>query len=295
MPRNHALLGLGLAFVSALAYGANIPFAKLSAEAGVTGPDIVFYRAIMMLALLGGLVVATGGSLAVRGEARGAVIGLGLGTAAVAIAYISSVAFIPVGVATILFYTYPLIILVASPMVDGEPVTPAKLAIFALAFAGLVVAIGPSFTTLDPRGLALAAAAALGATAQFFFAARATRAVDPAVAGFWTQLILVPVAFAICRSLGGPVSMPSLAAAALPVGLTCGLFAIAFAFHLFSARLAPPAALGLVFCAEPVTSIAVATVVLGETLARNQLLGGGLVLAAILASLALESRKTRLA
>jgi len=157
---NTALLGLGLALVSAFAYGANIPFAKLSAEAGVSGPDIVLYRAFLMLAVLAALVFLTGGSLAVRSEARGAVLGLGLGlgTAAVAIAYVSSVAFIPIGVATIIFYTYPLIILVASPVVDGEPVTPGRLAIFALAFAGLVTAIGPSFTTLNPRGLALAAA-----------------------------------------------------------------------------------------------------------------------------------------
>ena len=111
-------------------------------------------------------------------------LGLGLGTAAVGLCYISSVAFIPVGVATIIFYTFPLIILVASPMIDGDRPTLARAAIFGLAFAGLAIAIGPSFQTLDPRGLALAGGAALGATVQFFFAARATRAVDPAAAGF---------------------------------------------------------------------------------------------------------------
>ena len=103
------------------------------------------------------------------------------------------------------------------------------------------------------------------------------------------------MALATCLAIGGPSPLPVLAAAAIPVGLTCGLFVIAFWFHLFSARLAAPVALGLVFCAEPVTSIAAAALVLGERPTLAQLLGGALVLAAILLSVAAEGLKPRLA
>ena len=291
MKSNRVLAGLGLALLAALGYGANVPFAKQAAIAGVSGPDIVFYRAFLLLAVLAGLVLAGGGSLAVPAAARRMVLGLGLFTAFVALCYISSIAFIPVSVATIVFYTFPLVILVISPFIDGEALTPARIAIFILAFLGLFVAIGPRFTSLDPRGLMLAGGAVLGATGQFFFAARATRAVDPAVAGFWTQLILIPVALGACLLTGGPVPPAALLVAIVPVGLTCLLFIFAFSLHLASARLAPPAALGLIFCAEPVTSIMVATHVLDEQLTTAQVSGGSLVLIAILAGVLLEGRK----
>lgn len=292
MSSNRVLAGLGLALLSAVGYGANVPFARQASLVGVSGPDIVFYRAFLILALLAGLVVAGGGSLSVPAPARRLVAGLGFFTSFVALCYISSVAFIPVGVATIIFYTFPLVILVVSPFVDGQRLTAPRIAIFLIAFAGLVIAIGPHFAVLDPRGLLLAAGAAFGATGQFFFAARATRAVDPSVAGFWTQLMLIPVALATCLLMGGPVPPAALAAALVPVGATCLLFVFAFSLHLASARLAPPAALGLIFCAEPVTSILVASHILDEHLTQAQLVGGSLVLVAILAGVLLESRKT---
>jgi drug/metabolite transporter (DMT)-like permease len=283
--------GLALGFLAALAYGSNVPYARMSAQAGVLGPHIVFYRSFPALALLGGIVAVSGATLRVPRQARPSVLGLGLATSCVALCYISSVAFIPVGVATIIFYTFPLIVLVASPFVDETPMTLDRIAIFLLAFIGLYIAIGPSFASLDPRGLALAAFAALGATAQFFCAARATRMIDPAAAGFWAQAFLVPIALGICLAIGGPAPFSLLAGAALPVSLTIALFVVGFVLQIFAARLAPPAALSLIFCAEPVTSIVVAAFLLDEALGRNQLLGAGFVLAAILAAAAVESNE----
>lgn len=295
MANRTLLLGLGLALLAAMAYGSNVPFARLSAQAGITGPDIVFYRSLAMVVLLGAFVVGTGGSLFVRAESRRSLLGLGLTTSLVALAYLSSVAYIPVGVATVVYYMFPLIILAVAPLVDGSAVTPARIAVFAVAFAGLVLAIGPTFAVLDPRGLALAVTAAMGAAGQFFFASRTMQATGPAVAGFWTQLILVPIALATALATGGPVAPSGLAVAAVPVALTCGLFMLAFGLHMSSARLAPPAVLGLIFCAEPITSIAVAALVLDERLTPGQIAGGLLVLVAVVAAIGLESRRPRTA
>ncbi|MDQ0396277.1 DMT family transporter [Labrys monachus] len=294
MNGNAILPGLGLGLLAAVSYGSNVPFAKLSAEAGVSGPNVVFYRSLLMVALLGLFALSRRAPLAVPQGVRLPVLGLGVATSFVGICYISSVAFIPVGVATIIYYLYPLVILVVSPWVDSERLTPARLMIFALAFLGLVVAIGPAFTSLDPRGLVLAMLGSAAAAAQFFFAARATRAIGPVAAGFWAQAIQMPAALGICLLAGGPVAPAALAGAAWPVGMTCALFILAFALHLASARMAPPAALGLVFCAEPVASILLAARLLGETLAPAQLAGGCLVLLAIVGSVVVESRRPAL-
>ncbi|MEW9309371.1 DMT family transporter [Labrys neptuniae] len=291
MSNNTILTGLSLGLLAALCYGANVSYAKLAAEAGASGPTVVFYRAFLLVALLGGLGLAQSGTLAVARPWRLPVLGLGIATSFVGLCYISSVAFIPVGIATILYYTYPLLILVASPLVDGERLTLARLAIFALAFVGLVIALGADFGALDWRGLTLALTGAAAAALQFFCAARATRGVSPAIAGFWTQLILIPVALAACVASGSLVSPSVLVAAAGPVGLHIGLFVLAFVVHLTAARLTPPAALGLVFCAEPVASILLATQVLDEHLTPQQVSGGTLVLIAVAASVLMESRR----
>jgi drug/metabolite transporter (DMT)-like permease len=291
MSRNTTLTGLSIGLLAALCYGANVPYAKLAAMAGAIGPTLVFYRAFLLVALLGGLGLVQSRSLAVPASNRGAVLGLGIATSFVGLCYISSVAFIPVGVATILYYTYPLMILVISPLIDGERLTPARLGIFALAFAGLFIALGPNFAALDWRGLALALAGAAAAAAQFFFAARATRGSTPVIAGFWTQLILIPIALAACLFAGGLQPPSVLVAAGWPAGMHIALFVLAFGFHLLAARLTPPAALGLVFCAEPVASILLATQVLDEHLTLAQISGGALVLIAVIASVLTESRK----
>jgi len=291
MSRNTILSGLSIGLLAALCYGANVPYAKLAAQAGASGPTLVFYRAFILVALLGVLGLGQSRSLAVPSGSRLAVLGLGVATSFVGLCYISSVAFIPVGVATILYYTYPLMILVVAPLVDGERLTPARLGIFALAFLGLCIALGPNFTALDWRGLALALAGALAAAAQFFCAARATRGSTPLIAGFWTQLILIPIALAGCLVAGRLDPPTVLVAAGMPAGMHILLFVLAFGFHLLAARLTPPAALGLVFCAEPVASILLATQVLGESLAVAQVSGGALVLIAVMASVLAESRK----
>jgi drug/metabolite transporter (DMT)-like permease len=285
------LFGLLAAFVSAVAYGANLPFARISAGLGVFGPDIVVYRSLAMIALLAAIAGIRRDSLAIPPPMRLPILGLGLFTATVGLAYLSSVAFIPVGVATIIFYMFPLVIVIVSPFVDGEKLTLSRILIFLVAFCGLFLAIGPSFTSLDPRGLALAAIAVIGATGQFFFASKTTRVLPPTIVGFWTQLILLPIAMATVYAAGGPASLATLQGAAVPVLITAGLFLIAFMLHLFAARAAPPAVIGLVYCAEPVTSILLASVVLDEALTLLQLGGGLLVFAAVIAAILVEQRR----
>ena len=70
---------------------------------------------------------------------------LGLATALVGRLYLSSVAFIPVTVAVVVFYTFPILIVLASPFVEGTRLTPPLLGIAALALAGVVLVVGPAF------------------------------------------------------------------------------------------------------------------------------------------------------
>ena len=54
---------------------------------------------------------------------------LGLSTAFVGLCYLSSVAFIPVTVAAVVFYAFPSLIVLASPLVDGTRLTPRSVGV----------------------------------------------------------------------------------------------------------------------------------------------------------------------
>src|SRR5918997_4944183 len=106
-PNASALLGPLLALGSAALYGVNIVSTRLAAAEGVSGVTVVFYRSFVMLGLV---AVAAGlwrSRLRVPREERGVLLILGLATTAIGAAYLSSVAFIPVTVAAVIFYTFP--------------------------------------------------------------------------------------------------------------------------------------------------------------------------------------------
>jgi drug/metabolite transporter (DMT)-like permease len=185
--------GLAFALVSATLYGLNIGYARLASFAGVSGSTIVVYRVLLMLALVGVAAALFRRSLAVAEGERGLMGVLGLATTLVGVCYLSSVAFIPVAVAVVVFYTFPVLIVLASPFVEGTRLTPTLLGVVGLALAGVVLVVGPAFEGLDWRGLALAFGASVATAIQFFAAARCPRTGVFAKV-FWIHLLVLPTA-----------------------------------------------------------------------------------------------------
>lgn len=287
-------LGLIMALGAAGAYGFNITFSRIAAFEGVPGPTLVTYRVLVMLAvgLVAGLVM--GGGFRVAREERGAMALLGLTSAGVGLCYISSVAFIPVTVAAVLFYTFPVAIVLVSPFVTGGRLGPGLLGIALLAFTGVVLVVGPAFHDLNPIGLILAAGASVSATAQFFAAARC-RVSGTAAKVVWVQLAVLPVAAGsamLTTGLGPPADLML-----APWSVFFNIFGFVLGFVMQMAALARISAVagGLVFCAEPVIASITSALVLGETLLPVQYVGGAMVVAAIAANVLRDMRRTRAA
>ena len=169
------LSGLLFALAAASLYGVNIVSTRFAALAGISGVTLVFYRVFVMLALVAAAAALWRTPLRIAAGERGTVAVLGIATAALGAAYLSSVAFIPVTVAVVIFYTYPVLIVLASPLVDGSRITGTLIAVVALAAMGVVLVVGPAFHGLDWRGLALAAPASLATAVQVFAATRCRR------------------------------------------------------------------------------------------------------------------------
>lgn len=282
--------GLVLALASAFFYGANVVYARLAAEAGISGSSLVVYRAVVMLALVVAVAALWRRSLRVAPGEGPTMVVLGLSSLGIGTGYLSSVAFIPVSVAVVIFYTFPIVIVLASPFVEGRRLGAPLLGVAALAFVGVVCVVGPGFESLDPRGVVLALVASLCTAVQFFAAARASRTTVLAKV-FWINLIVIPTTAVLAALLGVLDPPADLALAPLAVALTIGGFILGFALQMLSLARAAPVVIGLAFCAEPVVATVSSAVVLGERLGPLQLVGGALVLAAIMANVLLDGRR----
>ena len=203
----------------------------------------------------------------------------GLARALVGLAYLSSVAFLPVTVAAVVFYTFPVLIVLTEPLC-----TPAASARTGSRSRSLPSSASPwssaptgtASIRADSRSLWPPACSPPRSSSRPRAAPRQPRC--PKL--FWSHLHHPAGTLAIlCRSPAGSCRPQALALAPLAVAVTIGGYLIGFLLQLLAlARVAPgPAALA--FCAEPVFAVAIAAVVLGERLGSLQYAGGALVVA----------------
>lgn len=289
--RGPALTGLLLALGSAAFYGINIVSTRLAAVEGVSGISLVFYRVIVMLALTGAVAAFGRASLRVPPEERSLILTLGLSTVAIGAAYLSSVAFIPVTVAVVVFYTFPVLIVLASPFVEGTRLTGGVLGVSGTALIGVVLVVGPAFGGLDPRGLVLALIASIATTVQFFAATRCRRTGIVAKV-LWIHLVVLPASAAI-GLLAASLNPPgALLLAPIAVVITVAGYVAGFALQLLALARSSAVVAGIAYCFEPVIAALSSVVFLDESLSPPQILGGCLVVAAILANVMLQHRRS---
>lgn len=286
-------LGPGQAAIlaSAICFGLNVIPARVASEAGVGGADISAVRSVVMFAALVVYALVTRLPLAVPRAERLTLVGFGVCGAMLGVCYLSAVAFVPIGVAAMIFYTYPVLIALATPFVDGRRLTGAALLAFALAAAGLALAVGAQASNLDWRGVALAGMASLSATALLFFGSRAPGG-GGVVTMFWSQAVMIPV-LAATALVVGPAPPQAWARAPGAAALVALLYMGAFVMQVVGMRTTSAAAAGVIYCLEPIVAIAGAAVFLGERLSAAQYAGAALVIAGVVVEILSRARPSR--
>ena len=274
-----ALIGAGL-------YGANVPAARAASQAGMPGAELIFYRALILIPALGAVALAMGQSLRLRPDERGNIARLAISAGLTATFYLSALDHLAVPMTVVIFYTFPLLVMLISNRIEGRRLRPAQIGIFVVAFAGLVLAVGPSLENLNMRGAAYAGIAALACAGLFIVAGRVTG--PPVRTMFWTQLGQGPIAFLFSWLNGGPVPLETFGKAPVAIAIAMGAYAIAFIFQLLASQRISPSRTSLLFLFEPVTAIIVAGFFLGETLLPLQIAGVALILTALASEILLD-------
>ncbi|MFD3701245.1 DMT family transporter [Streptomyces sp. NPDC058646] len=293
--------GLGLALVSAFAFGGSGVAAKPLIEAGLDPLHMVWLR-VAGAALVLSPLAWRHRALVRRRPALLAGFGL-VAVAGVQAFYFASLSRIPVGVALLLEYLGPALLLGWIRFVQRKPVTRAAAAGAAVAVVGLacVVQIWTGLS-LDPLGVLLGLAAACCQAFYFVFADQGSdggEAPDPIGVIAYGMLVGTLVMTVIARPwemdwavLAGEAAVGDTTVPAAVLLAWVVLIATVFAYltGVVSVRKLSPQVAGVVACLEAVVATVLAWVLLGEHLATWQIVGGALVLGG--AFIAQSSRPT---
>jgi drug/metabolite transporter, DME family len=295
MSSDRAFLTGTLAAISAATLFAMLgPLARFAAEAGVAGVAFTAWRALMGVAFLGALIavrrgigssVAAMGQLSGRGKAAlalAALMGLTLNAS-----IFSAFGLIPVALALMLFYTYPAGVVVVDVVLGHERLTPSRVLALALSsvgvalvlFGGIDPAVGFTF---NPLGVVLALCAAASQVVFVTVSRNAYRAVPADAATLVILLVSIAggVAIALVVGQADGLLVPLRSVDPWPILLLAGVVAAGLSSLLFlvAIRSLGGTRTGILMLLEPVMGALLASLLLGETLAPVQFLGGGLVL-----------------
>jgi drug/metabolite transporter (DMT)-like permease len=291
-------IGYAMVLSAALLFALNGTVSKVVLQSGISSLELTQVRAtgaFLGFALV--LAVKRRDSLRLRRREIPYLVVFGIaGVALVQWLYFVSIARLPIGIALLIEYIAPILIAIWAWAVFKEPIRRRIWVALVLAVTGLAVVVEVwSGLSLDGVGVAAALAAAVAYAVYVLMAERAVKWRDPAsltaygflfAALFWAAI--QPVWRFPAGRLDDDVSLLGhLERFSLPVGVLLLYVVVAgtmVTFLLVAAALRHISAtrVGILAMLEPVAASGVAFVWLGESFGTAQLLGGAVVLTAIL-------------
>ena len=294
MARSNILTGTALTFAAAIAFAGNSTAAKLAYEDGANPLTFLTMRSVLAGLLVVTIVLLTGRSLHMPLRRRIAALGIGVLATVYSYGLLSAIQFIPVALAVLIFYTFPLLTSLYTWISGREKPTMASIAALVVAFVGLVLALDVEGGHLNIEGVSLAFIAALGLTAVVLLNNRMVGASDPHPVTFH-MMVSMTVISVIVALLSDGYTLPNSGSGWFHLTLGTSLYAIAIVTIFIAFALAGTIATSLTMNVEPVSSVILGFLVLGQALTAWQIAGVALVIAAVLSVRLADMRRTHAA
>jgi len=271
--------GIVLVALSAAGFGTLALFGRYAYADGMDAITILFLRFSLAAVLMLALLVIRREPLP-NGPVLLRLIGMGaIGYMGQAFAYLTALHYASAGLVALLLYLYPIFIALISFFVLHEPVTGIRRLALGLALAGTALTVGPAGGEIV--GILLGISAALiysiyilvGAQVMKHVSAVQSSAVIFTSAGITAGVLMLINGPHLPASAGGWITIMSivLIATVLPVGT-----------FLAGLKRIGPANAAMLSILEPLVTVLLAAVCLGETLSPMTWIGGGLILTAVL-------------
>jgi drug/metabolite transporter (DMT)-like permease len=271
-----------MVLASATGFGSLAILAKLGYAQGLGSEQALAFR--FLLAAVGMVALAFMlGQNPLRLERRRLILLLamgGLGYCAQSLTYFIALRSLPASLVVLIAYIYPSLVVAAGWLFLHRAVSAKHLVALAASFVGLVMLVGGAHFQLA-WALVLAVASPVIYTAYILVGERVMGSV-PALAASAVIITGAAIAFCVLAAIGNELVLPRTAGGwAVVIGLA--VFPTMFAISLFLAGLPRVGAsrAALLSTWEPVVTVALAVIVLGDRLSLVQVLGGVLVLVAV--------------
>ena len=273
--QNGAGVYYGIYILAMLIFGTN---GYLVAHLSLQGSQIVLVRTLVGGLLLTAIVLLRGGfdREAVRAERRDLLFGgvaLGLNWVALFTAY----RLLNVSLATLIYYAGPMLVLLFSPLLFRESLTPQKIAAVVIVAAGLFCITG-SITSagMSLTGLLAAVLSALFYASLIIFNKRIVKTGGMQTAALELDVAFVVVLIYVLLTAGIPHPLK----ADIPYLLVLGLVNTGLAYMLYFTGLQklPGQSVALISYVDPVSALVFSALLLHETMTPLQVLGAVLII-----------------
>ena len=282
--RIDALYGAAFVALSAAAFGAMAIFGRYAYAGGADVLGLLTLRFVIGGAVLG-WTAHRRGVVWPKGRALAAIAAMGaLGYVGQSLCYFIALQHAQASLVALLLYLFPAFVTVLAAWWLHEKLTPVKCAALVLCLAGTALMVGGGHG--EPLGIALGLGAAVIYSIYIVVGARVTRGIDPNATTSIVCLAaaVVFVTLSLVRTVAGvPPHWPATAggwAAVVAIALISTVSAM-LAFFAGLARLGA-ARTSMLSTLEPVVTVTLASLLLGESLSVVQWVGGASVLGAVL-------------
>jgi len=287
VPRDTAF-GICLATVSAVGFSVSLVLARFSYDFGTNALTVLLIRFLLMVALAYAWCRLQRQPLLGNGRAlalcylMGLFYFIGIGS------YLSSVAYVPVSLAVLFFYTFPIITALLAAAQARKPPRAEEILALLLAFAGIFLALDFASVEMHPVGIGLALLAALGVAVNLLIAEHVVRVMPIGV--FTVHMSISAIACAAAVTLAtDSFSLPrSGTPGQLAFAIMLLAFITAFLSGYLSVRLIGSVRVAVILNLEPVATMFFALVLLGEIMSPRQYSGAALVIGAVVAAQAIR-------
>lgn len=193
-----------------------------------------------------------------------------------------SVKYIDASLAILIFCTYPIIVLIASMLIDKEKIDLKIKLVFLITFAGLFLVLGPSFESLNTIGVISAIIASIGASTIILINQKlANRDIDPIHINAFTNLFNT-IFFIIIISVFFKININISANAWIMITISSFCYAIAFFLQLSAIPRIGQSKTALLLYTEPIIAVLASIILLKEILNLYQFLGAIIVIGSLL-------------
>jgi drug/metabolite transporter (DMT)-like permease len=275
-------VGTAMVLGSAVAFGTLSILAKLAYSAGLGTNQLLAFRFVVAGAGMWLVALAIGQSpLRLKRRQIFNLVALGaIVYTAQALTYFLALRSLPASLCVLIVYIYPSLVVLAGWLFLHRAVSPWHGVALVSSFVGVALLVGAAQFQLA-WALVLAFAAPVMYTTFIFLGERVMTDV-PAIAASAVMFSSTAVVFCFIAGLGGQLSLPSTAAGWLVV-VAIAVIPTMVAISLFLAGLPRIGAsrAALLSTLEPVVTVLLAVVLLGDRFSAVQVVGGVLVLVAV--------------